>query len=202
MAATKTLQKHKEELEAERGSLQATIAGLEAEHSEIGGGLPRLQAVAERSGAAADVKARDQAEAQIAGLELDIKRKRAALAAVTEDLEAVRQELAGQQRETWLQQIQKTRKEAGEVADRLDQDFMDADQWARLWDLYALFGTLRSQIGASGGFPPGADYGAKWRAPDAALEARLNAIREFEASVRKPGAHARGPQTMREALGL
>lgn len=201
--AAKTAQKRKEGLEAERAALVTAITALEAEHAAHSDTLPRLQAAAERTAAAGDVAARDQVEAQIAGLELDMRRKRAALAAVTDELDAVRAEFLAEQRELWLKQLQEVRKEAGEVADQLDRDLMAADQWARLWALYRRFGALRSQITAAGGFPPGATYLHPWAAPpDKALAARLDTIREFEAALRKDSVHARGPLTLRAALGL
>ena len=202
MAPSKTLQKRREALEAERAGLVSAIGAIEAEHAALSDTLPHIQATAERTGAKRDVAARDQAEAQIAALELDMQRKRAALAAVTGDLDAMRADLAAQQRETWLQHIQDVRQEAGAVADQLDHDLLSVELWARLWELYARFGALRSQIAAGGGFPPGATYGQRIQAPDKALAVRLDTIREFEAALRKPGHHVRGPLTMRAALGL
>lgn len=185
-------------LESERAALVSGIATQEADHAALSETLPRLQAAALRGG---DSAPRDQAETQIAELVLTISRKRAALTAITADLDMARQVSAAQERESWLHETQAVRTEAGQIADQLDHDLLNADLWARLWALYDHFTALRRQIEASGGAPIGATYLHPWHSPARLLASKFNALRIVAAQHPDRG-QTQQVITARAALGL
>ena len=198
--ATKTAQQRVETLSAEREALLSGLQGLEAGQADLSTMLPRLNAAALRGG---DPTARDQAETQLSSMVLEISRKQAALSAIDNELSQARQEAAEQEWAHWLQEEEEIRQEAAELADQLDQDLLNRDMWARLWELHRRFGSLRQKIFASeNDIPPGARYLSPWHAPDKALAVRLDVIRAVALGRDPDSREARGPRTMRGALGL
>ena len=129
-------QRQLDELKQERQGLQDALGTIEAQQAEKRQELEGLYAVAERQPSSANTKAADRAEQEARDLENQLARKRAALAACEADIEQARQALQQAQHGEAVARLDAIQREAEKLAQRIDENALDAQAWGQLRQLY------------------------------------------------------------------
>jgi len=137
-------------LVAERTALQDGITALEGQLSEADQALTPLYVVAERQPSPEATSAVDAAEAARHGLESQLRRKRAALAAVDNDLVTQRQALATSQRAASLIVLQTLIDETNALCAQIDQMPVEPALWAELRGMVDRGQTIYTAAGGGG----------------------------------------------------
>jgi len=133
-------------LQQELKTIDAAIAELETTHNEAAAALEALYAVAERQPTAANTKAAQEAEKKATDLGTQLRRKRAAHAACTADLEVARQELQDAKRSAAIDEMQQIHEEVSAVAVELDRQVNQVELWVKLGDLCQRGNVLYRQV--------------------------------------------------------
>lgn len=151
-------------LTAEQADLQSAVADLQAQHTELNSQLDILLADAERNSKPTAQKAATEAESALQGLDTQLRRKRAALAACERDLSQAQADLIDAQRAAVLDELVTIHNEYEQAAFALDNDIADLNAWQRLAELAAQGNRLYTQVGKgsrSGIFVPPHDVRGK-----------------------------------------
>jgi len=135
MTTLQATQSKLDALQAEFSTLSKAVEALQAQSAVMDGTLDALYAKAERTGAPAAQQEAAAAEQAKQALDLQIRRKQAALASCAADLETARQALAVATKLAQVDTLESLYTEMVLLAGELDADAFNAGHWRQLNDL-------------------------------------------------------------------
>lgn len=135
MANLDQAQLRADELRSEVNALLATVAELEAQHTQSDAGLDELFARSERVGDDAARQAVAEAEANIAELASQLRRKKAALTAAQTDLSKAEEDLKTARLLAHVEGLDAIADEMSSIAEQLNKDLLNIPHWVRLVEL-------------------------------------------------------------------